>query len=186
MKKTVKILAYAILFIICAMFIFRCCMAADKSKFSKLEATDALRDAYADGVSEMFSVKIEREMSEDGYFSAYGFYYNSEVGEVQLAVRWNDSVYDYTDMEKGHEFSFYLLNETTGEKYPMTAVGSSKFSFYNYRKLTADGVSVENDEQLTVIMELRDGYESRQIIKYDEQPFKNYSPSKSFIKKLAE
>ena len=184
MKKTVKILATAIVLIVCAMFVLRCCMAADKSKFSSLDATDELKAAYSDGASETYTVKMSREMSEDGYFSAYAFYFNRECSEVQLAVRWNDSAYGYTGMEAGHEFAFYIYNETTGEKYPAEAVGEYSFSMYNYRKLVAHGVSLEDNEQLVAVMELRDGYESRQVIKYAEQPLREYKPGGGFMKNI--
>ncbi len=184
MGKIVKRAATAIVFIVCGLFIIRCCMAADKSKFADLIVTDDLRRAYADGVSEMLTVKVESEIAKDGYFAAYGFWYNPESGEVQFAVRWNESVYRYTDMEPGHEFSFSLQNETTGESWPAEAVGSDSMSVYRYRKMVARGVSVADDEQLTAVMALRDGFESRQVLKYAEQPFKPAKVKNSVLKEL--
>ena len=186
MGKFVKRAATAIVFIVCGLFIIRCCMAADKSKFSGLVVTDALRQAYADGQSEIVTVKVESELAKDGYFAAYGFYYNPESGEVQFAVRWNESVYRYTDMEPGHEFSFHLENETTGETWPAEAIDSASLSVYRYRKMTAEGVKVADDELLTAVMELRDGFESRQVLKYAEQPFKPAKLPRSFLKDLGQ
>ena len=184
MGKIIKRIATAILLLVCLMFIIRCCMAADKSKFSDLYATDALKSAWTDGESEILTVKVHAEMAQDGYFSAYGFYYNPESGEVQFAVRWNRSVYTYTDMEPGHEFSFHLLNETTGAVYPAFAVAEDSMTLYQYRKMLAEGVSVGEDEQLTVVMELRDGFESKQVLKYAEQVWKPYKVKKSFLKEV--
>ncbi|MBQ4353633.1 MAG: hypothetical protein IJC71_01935 [Clostridia bacterium] len=177
MEKFVKNFATAIVLIICAMFVIRCFMVADKSTFSKPAETDLMKQAYADGASVTYTVDIQKEISDDGYFSAYGFYYTPESGEVQLAVRWNDSVYEYTDMAEGHEFSFYLLNETTGVKIPMTAVEAKDKNIYNFRRLTASGVSLGDTEAMVVVMQLRDGFESTHPIKYAEQKMKEVKVS---------
>ncbi len=184
MGKIILRIGTAIIFILCALLIWRSCMVADKSKFSKPVATESLVAAYEDGDSEILTVKVSAEISDDGYFSAYAFYYNPESGEVQFAVRWNDSVYEYTDMEEGHEYSFYLLNETTGEKYPAVAVESDKNLFYNYRRMTAQGVELEDDEKLIAVMELRDDHESTIVIKHAEQPFKTYKLPSKLMKEL--
>lgn len=171
MEKIVKKTATAIVLLLCLMFVVRCCMAGDKSVLNDLALTDSLRAAYADGESELKTVKVEREISNDGYFAAYAFTYNPESGEAQFTVRWNKSVYEYTDMEPEHEFSFHLLNETTGETFPAVCLEGTSRAMYRYRKLAAEGVSCGDGEQLTAVMELRDGYESTQVLKYAEQPF---------------
>ena len=185
-EKIIKIAAYVIIFTLCLMFIVRCFMVADKSTFDNLYATDSLRAAYADGEIEIKTVRVEEEIAEDGYFAAYAFFYCPEAGEVQCTVRWNDSTYEYTDMEKGHEFAFYFLNEETGDKYPARAVDSAKKSIYNYRKLIADGVELGENARLTLKMEIRDGYESSQVIRYGEQPLKDYKIPKKILTKLGE
>ncbi len=185
MEKIIKRFATAVVFIICGLFIIRCCMVADKSVFSDLTATPALIAAYSDGEVAVKTVKVEREIADDGYFSAYAFYYTPEAGEVQVTVRWNDSVYSYTDMPEGTEYTFHLLNETTGETYPATAIMSKKRSLYNYRKLTASGVNLGEEDTLVVVMELRDGFESTQVVRYGEQPFKDYKLSGKEKKSLA-
>lgn len=184
MEKFVKNFATFILLAVCAMFVIRCFMVADKSVFSKPMPTDLLKSAYSDGESVTYTVDIQKEISDDGYFSAYAFYYTPESGEVQLAVRWNDSVYEYTDIAAGHEFSFYLLNETTGAKYPMTAVESKDKNIYNFRRLTAEGVSLGENEQMVVVMELRDGYVSTHPLKYAEQMMDEYRLPSSVRKEM--
>ena len=185
MEKFVKYTATAILFIVCGMFVFRCCMVADKSTFDELAVTPGLTGALADGETDVFSVKrVEREISESGYFCAYGFYWIPEAGEIQCTVRWNDSAYEYTGMEEGLDYTFHLLNETTGAVYPCEAIGSEKNGIYNFRKLVASGASVTETERLTVVMELRDGYTDTQIIKFAEQPMSDYKVPKSVLKEI--
>ena len=182
--KIIKTAATAFVFVVIAMFVIRCCMAADKSKFSVLTPTDALRAAWSDGESDILTCKVEAELSADGYFAAYGFYYNPESGEVQFAVRWNRSVYRYTDMPEGHEFAFRLRNEATGEEWPARAIDADAMSVYSYRKMLAEGVRLDDASQLSVVMELRDGFESVQVLKHAEQPLVEYKPKKDFLSEV--
>ncbi len=182
--RIVRIAATTVVFVVIGLFVIRCCMVADKSRFSSLMPTDAVKNAFADGESVLYTVKVESEMAEDGYFAAYGFYYNPESGEVQFAVRWNRSVYRYTDMPEDHEFSFYLLNETTGQICPAVSAGSERMSMYQYRKMLAEGVELAEDEQLTAVMVLRDGFESRQVLKYAEQKWTEYTPKAKLLEEL--
>lgn len=181
MKKAVTIFAAVLVFLFIGLFVFRCCMSSDRSVFSKPVMTDALSSAFADGESVIYTHRQTSEISPDGYFSAYKMYYNPESREVQFAVRWNDSVYDYTDSPEGMEFSFSIINETTGEEYPCEVIESKKVAFYNYRRLIAENVSLESNEQLTAIMKINDSYESRMVIKYDGQPFKEYKKAPQSI-----
>jgi len=185
MEKFVKYTATAILFIVCAMFVFRCCMVADKSTFDELAVTPGLTAALADGESDIYSVpRVEREISESGYFCAYAYYWIPEAGEIQCTVRWNDSAYEYTGMTEGTEYVFHLLNETTGETFPCTVLDSAKKGIYNFRKLAASNASVTDTERLTVVMELRDGYTDTQIIKFAEQPMSKYKVPTSLLKEI--
>ena len=170
MKKFVKILATVIVFGFIGLFIFRCCMSADKSVFSEPVMTDAI--SALDGEYTLYTHTQTTELSTDGYFKAYKMYYCPEAREVQLAVRWNDSAYSYTDMPEGYEFTFRVKNDTTGEEYPCEVIESDKKAIYNYRRIVAEGVSLASDEQLSVIMEVNDTYESTQIVKCAEQAFR--------------
>lgn len=179
MKKFIKILATGIVFTVIGLFILRCCMVADKSFYSTPAATDALKSAFSDGDSVIYIHDQTAEISSDGYFAAFNMFYNPESGEVQLAVRWNDSAYEYTGTEPGYEFSFRLVNETTDEEYPCTVIESGRRAIYNYRRLRADNVLIESGDLVAAIMEVNDGYESKQVIKYDGQVFREYKiPSK--------
>lgn len=185
MEKIIKRIATAIVLLIGGMFVLRCCMVADKTVLKNLAPTDQLMILYSEnGSLDVKTVKVEQEIAEDGYFSAYAFYYIPEAEELQLTVRWNDSVYKYTDIESGSEFSFYILNETTGERYPMRMLESKKRSIYNYRKLAADSVSFGEEDTITVVMELRDGFESTHYVRHGEQPLKDYKLTGSDKRRL--
>jgi len=178
MKKFVKIFAYVILFTLCAAFIIRCIMVADKSTFSKLTVTEEMVAAYSGESAEFVkTVDISDEIAADGYFCAYGFYYVPSAGQAQLAVRWNDSVYKYTEIPFGTEFEFELLNETTGVSYPAETVDAKEKTIYNFRKLIVNGVEFGPDDEIVIVMNLRDGFTSRQVICYAEQSMEEYKLS---------
>lgn len=179
MEKFVKTFATVILFVVCAIFIIRCFMVSDKSTFSGLAVTDGMTAAYTANGAEDFvkTVDVVREIADDGYFSAYGFYYIPSAEQVQVGVRWNDSVYGYTDMPEGTEFEFELLNETTGVSYPAKTVDTKEKTIYNYRKLIIDGAAIGENDQITVVMKLRDGFTSTQVVRYAEQVLENYKLS---------
>ncbi len=176
MKKFVKIFAYVIIFTLFGAFIIRCIMVADKSTFAKPMMTAQMIDAYSDGAADGFvqTVDVAREMSEAGYFCAYGFYYVPAVSQAQVTVRWNDSAYTYTDMAEGTEFAFVLRNETTGEEFPAVAVEEKEKSIYNFRRLVIDNVTFGADDELAVVMLLRDGHTDRQIVRAEGQPVESY------------
>ena len=140
MEKFVKTFASVIIFSICAVFIIRCIMVADKSTFSGLTVTDGMTAVYTeDGAADFVNtVEVVREIADDGYFSAYGFYYIPSAGQAQVGVRWNDSVYGYTDMAEGTEFEFELLNETTGISYPAKSLLCGRQRIW---LLSADGTA---------------------------------------------
>ena len=81
MVKIIKQIATAILFIICGMFIFRCCMVADKSIFDELFATDTLVTAYADGDFAVKTVKVEKEIAEEK-----GISINTALGRMRYGI----------------------------------------------------------------------------------------------------
>lgn len=184
MKKIITAMLTAILTIIIALFIFRCCMASDRSVYSKPAVTDALRQAYSDGTSVILVHTQTSEISDDGLFAAFNMFYNSESGELQFAVRWNDSTYRRTGKPEGYDFTFVAVNGTTGEEYPCTIAEGTKRWMYNYRRVTAEGVSLDSGDQLTVKMLVNDKYIDKQVLKYDGQPFEEYKLPRSLKKEL--
>lgn len=183
-KKIITATLTAVLTIIIALFIFRCCMASDKSVYSSPAPTDALRQAYSDGTSVILVHTQTSEISDDGSFAAFNMFYNPESGELQFAVRWNDSMYRRTGKPDGYDFGFVAVNETTGEEYPCTITESTERWMYNYRRVTAEGVSLDSADQLTVKMLVNDKYIDKQVLKYDGQAFKEYKLPRSLKKEL--
>ena len=89
-------------------------------------------------------------------------------------------------MPDGHEFVFRLRDETTGAEWPAEAIEADSMSVYSYRKILVEGVTADDASQLTAVMELRDGFESTQILKHAEQVFVPYKPKKAFLEAVGQ
>ena len=84
--KIAKILALIFIFSVCGLFVRRCCMVADKSRFSSPAPTEALRAAFADGESGIKTVKVSAELADDGYFAAYAVFFPDVT--ISLCLRY--------------------------------------------------------------------------------------------------
>ncbi len=151
------------------MFIFRCCVAGDRSVLSDLTPTDALRTAYADGEVELITHEVVREISENGYMSAYAYVYSPEAEEVQITIRYNDSVYEYNALPEDVEFSFTLTDSVSGTVYEPSVISEDSFWMYNHRRLVFSGVKMSEESNLVVKMMYNGEEISFETIHYADQ-----------------
>ena len=185
MKKILKRVGIGIIFLLCLILIWRCCLVADKSKYADLFPTEGLKTAYSSGNAAVYTVKIAAEMSDSGRFSAYGFYYVPETHEVQLALRWNDSTYKAMSADPGTDLRFALSNETTGEQFDVSFSETSHSTFYNYRRAAVTGITISEGDEIKLSLLHGDGLEAdSMIIKHAEQEMEGYTIPNSVINKL--
>ncbi len=168
------------------MFILRCCVAGDRSVLSDLTPTDALRAAYSDGEVDLITHEVVREISENGYMSAYAYVYSPEAEEVQITVRYNDSVYEYNALPKDAEFSYTLTDSVSGTVYEPTVIQEDSFWMYNHRRLVFSGVKMSEESNLVVKMLYNGAEISFETIHYADQNVVNepYKLSRSEKKAL--
>ena len=183
MKKFWKIIGrlfLTLLFLIIAFLVIRVVIASDESVMDDIIATDNLKEAYKNGESEIFALthNVPYQISEkDGYFSAYSFVYIPSANQLQIVVRYNNTVYrqladreaekvekdplyDAITVSEGEEFLFVLRNEKTGEEILPTVVESAEKWMYQYRRLVFDGVTVDKECDLWIDMRPADGEET--------------------------
>ena len=134
------------------MFIFRCCVAGNRSILADLVPTDALRAAYTDGQVELITHDVVREISENGYMSAYAYVWSPEAKEVQITVRYNDSVYEYNALPEEAEFSFTLTDSVSGTVYEPSVTLKDSFWMYNHRRLVFSDVEMAEESNLVLKM----------------------------------
>lgn len=154
MSKAGKIAKYVITFIVfflCGLFIFRCCIASDQSVLKQLTVTDSLREAYAaDPDIDMITHKMPFELSEDGYLMGYSLVMIPEISETQITLRYNDSIFSYNDLPEDATFTYRLTDSVTGEEIVGEVLASQDKWMYNYRRVIFDGISWTEENNLTV------------------------------------
>lgn len=146
-----KIVVSAIVFILCGLFILRCCVAADQSVLDSLTVNEALKRAYAaDPSLSMITHDTPFEISEDGYMTAYALVIIPDAEQVQITVRYNDSIFSYNSLPEDAPFTYTLTDSESGAVIAAVPAEQAEKWMYNYRRLVFDGVPFTDESNLTV------------------------------------
>lgn len=141
----IKIIATVFVFAVCILFIARSCSYKNTSVLDDIVSNDALvQCGGAD--AEYLTHKPSESLAPQGYFFAYAMVYVPDAHQLQITVRYNVSAYDYTLVEKGHEYAFALKcgdGEIAGE-----AAASYESGRYVYRRLVFNGVDITGETSL--------------------------------------
>ncbi|MBQ8746853.1 MAG: hypothetical protein IJZ08_03190 [Clostridia bacterium] len=149
--KIAKHIITFIVFLLCGLFIFRCCIAGDQSVLKSLTVTDTLREAYAWNPDlEMLTHEMPFELSEDGYLSGYALVMIPSIAETQITLRYNDSIFSYNDLPEDATFTYRLTDSVTGAEVVGEVLASQDKWMYNYRRVIFDGLSWTEENNLTV------------------------------------
>ncbi len=184
--KIAKWIVVAFVAVFNIMFIFRCCVADNTSILSDIIPTKALRSAYTDEEVEMITHDVVREISENGYMRAYAYVWCPEAKEVQITVRYNNSVYEYNQLPEGTEFTYTLTDSVTGAVYQPSETVAEEMWMYNYRRLVFSDVEFPEDADLIVHMYCGGEEISSETIHYADQnvvnePYKLSKKEKSWL-----
>ncbi len=173
MKTASRIAKWIVVFIIFflnALIIFRCCFAAERFTLSRITPTEALTAAYrADPSLTMWTHDPIREISEDGDMTVYAIVYIPSIRELQLTVRYNDSVTSYNSLPEDTVFTFALRDSDSGGVTPASVADAEKKLMYNYRRLVFDGVDFTDTNILTLVMLAGDEEISADIVHHADQ-----------------
>lgn len=146
-----KIVVSAIVFILCGLFVLRCCVAADESVLDTLTVNEALKTAYAaDPSLTMLTHDTPFEISADGYMTAYALVIIPDLAQVQITVRYNDSIFSYNNLPEDAPFTYTLTDSATGEEIAAVPAEQAEKWMYNYRRLVFEGVPFTEESNLTV------------------------------------
>lgn len=168
--KIAKTVIAAIVLVLNGLFIFRCCIADDKSILDTLAVTGSLRAVYAsDPDTEMLTHEPPYEIAENGYMSAYALVIIPEAEQVQITVRYNDSIYSYNNIPEGSAFAYTLNDSVTGEEISGTIAAAEERWMYNYRRLIFEGVTLNETNNLTVKIWYDDAPITSQLIHHADQ-----------------
>ena len=154
-----KILIYLVCFSVVGVIVFRIVLFNYYPQSMKtLYRSDSFNGYYAEVNGEV-DVKTQdlRAPYDDPNVASFfcdNLFVISEIGELQLSVRYNVSVTDTiesrlaltdVDIEDPELFSFRLY-DNDGRIYESPVfVGEDSFMFYRYRKLVFNGIDLKND-----------------------------------------
>lgn len=173
MNKTgriAKIIVISILYILIGLFIFRCCFASNQSTLNDVLPTDALTAASSDGViPEMLTHDIVTEISQDGKIACYAFVYIPEIREIQLTVRYNDSIYEKESLAADTVFTFGLTDSDTKAEVTGEILATKKVWMYTYHRLVFRDVSISDTNDLLLQMYAGDKAVAVDVIHYKDQ-----------------
>lgn len=173
MNKTgriAKIIVISILYILIGLFIFRCCFASNQSTLNDVLPTDALTAASADEViPEMLTHDIVTEISQDGNIACYAFVYIPEIREIQVTVRYNDSIYEKQSLPADTAFTFTLTDSDTKAEVTGESLASKKIWMYTYHRLVFRDVNISDTNDLLLQMYAEDKAVAVDVIHYKDQ-----------------
>ena len=183
MSKTgriAKITVIVILYILIGLFLFRCCFAANHSTLSDLYPTDSLIAAAADGeIPEMLTHDVVTEVAQDGNMACYAFVYIPELREIQITVRYNDSIFEKESLPRDTAFTFTLTDSDTKTEVTGEIVDSKKIWMYTYHRLVFRDIAVSDTNDLLLQMYAGEKAVSVDVIHYKDQNIviEPYKPS---------
>lgn len=80
--------------------------------------------------------KPSAELSQQAYFKPYGFVYFPDLGQVQVTLRLNKSLYRRSSMPEDTVFTFTLNDDTNDKEYAPDYTETNEDSRYIYKHLT--------------------------------------------------
>ncbi len=107
---------------------------------------------------------------KDTRLMANHFYYSPAAGEVQISVRYNKNILekiaaDFSLAESpaptADLFTFYLVDEKNGDRYPLTYIETDSRYMYHYMKLVFSGVEFRPEtETLCLVAYYKDAVDT--------------------------
>lgn len=183
--KIIKYTCFAVLMIVCAAIIIRICIMTDKSRLSTITPNDSLITAYKENSDIRFQKHdVYDEISKEGYFAAYALIYIDDIKQMQVTIRYNDSIYSFNDFVKDSEFTYYLYDSKNDKLIAPTKTETDEKLMYNYRRFVFDGVDASGDSDFYLYVAYdksgevtKDDCFDNLPIHYALQEWKNYSLS---------
>ena len=191
-KKIVKTLFFVLFAAFFAFILIRIFILSDKRALNGIYPTENMISAYGELGEDAFTYrKTVSEISSDGYYSAYGMVWCESRGELQLTVRYNDSLTEKYMPGADPENFRWLLLDGEGNTISEGKVAAEEKNYqYNCRKIVFENVTV-SDKDILLKMECDEagyppeGEEPMFIVYNGGDGLKPYKLSRSEKKLLA-
>ena len=188
MRTFGKIVKYSAVVVALLFIIFlgaRMAMTANRRILADIHPTANACAAYeADGKEAFLTHKLPSEISEDGYYTAYALSYSPATKEMQITVRYNQSLYEKYLPESDPDNYYYELRDSEGETVAEGKIISEKeLYFYEHYRIAFEGVELLEDSELYLFLcddesEYPAEHTKGIILHHPSFPFKSVSLSK--------
>ena len=180
----------AVLFII--LLGARMAMTANRRILADIHPTKNACAAYeADGEDAFLTHKLPSEISEDGYFTAYALSYSPATEEIQITVRYNQSLYERYLPGSDPDNYYFQLRDSEGETVAKgKRVSEKELYFYDHVRIAFEGVVLDENSELYLFLcddesEYPAEHTKGVILHHPSFPFKSVSLSKEEKKALS-
>lgn len=145
--KILKGIFIALIVAVFAIILIRIFMLDDKSTLDNLYPTENAVFAYEkDGENAFSSIDVCGQISDDGYFMAYGAVYAESTGEMQITVKYNDSLTEeYIPGADPKSFRWELEDEDGNVLSKGNVLDSAEKYQYNYIRLSFGDVKPDKN-----------------------------------------
>ena len=153
-KKILKFTFAALLIVFAAFIGFRIFMTSDRSTLDEVYPTEAFCKAYQrKGADAFVTYKLPYDMSEDGYFTAYSPAYEKVSEELQITVRYNDSLSENYLPGSDPETYYFELRDGEGNTISRAAVAETRERyFYNHLRLVFSDVDITGESEIYLFL----------------------------------
>lgn len=152
--KILKFIIVAMLLSFVGFIAFRIMMTSDRSTLKEICLTESNIAAYkADGKDAFLASDIPNDMSADGYYTAYAMTFCPEGEEIQITVRYNDSLFEkYLPGATAGNIYFVLKDKDGNEVSKAKTLAEKERYFYNHLRLSFEDVVLSEDSELYLFL----------------------------------
>lgn len=184
--KILKIAFISAMVIFVGFLAIRMFMTSDRSALSSVYPTEDATKAYESLGNDAFKThKLLSDMSEDGYYTAYAFTYCESEKEVQITVRYNESLSENYLVGSDPEKYYFELRDAEGNTIARSkAVDTKERYFYRHIRLAFSDVDLSDYEYVYLFLVCDEcSYPAEHtegiLIHHSSMEFKTYKLSKS-------
>ena len=189
--KILKIAFVSAMVVFVTFLAIRMFMTSDRSALNSIYPTEGAVSAYAALGKDAFKThSLLSDMSEDGYYTAYGLTYCESEKELQITVRYNESLSENYLIGSDPENYYFELRDSKGNTIARSeAVEEKERYFYRHLRLAFSDVDLDDYEEVYLFLISEEcSYPAEHtegiLIHHPSIEFKSYKLSKSEIEAL--
>ena len=190
--KIVKYAAIAVALVFIVVLGVRMAMTANRRILADIHPTENACTAYEkDGKDAFLTHKLPAEISEDGYFTAYALSYSPATEELQITVRYNQSLYEKYLPGSDPDKYYFELRDSEGETVAKgKRLCEKELYFYEHLRIAFEGITLDEESELYLFLcddesEYPADHTKGIILHHPSFPFKGVSLSKEVKEALA-